>query len=86
MVDRSESAVKFGDVKYGYHKTYEVEVSQNDTVTLDDFDSSAALNHALLWKKSDRTEVTTSTALNVVTVTGAGTNMDCILYVVGVKA
>lgn len=86
MVERSESAVKHGDVKYGYHKSYEAEASQNDTITLEDFDSSVALDHVLLWKKSDRTQVTTSIALNVVTVTGAGTNMDCILYAVGVKA
>jgi len=84
-VDRSESAVKFGDVKYGYHKAYEVEVSQNDTIILGDFDTTVALDHALLWKKSDRTEVTASITLNVVTVTGAGSNMDCILYAVGVK-
>jgi len=86
MVDRAESSVKFGDVKYGYHKSYNVEVTQNDTITLEDFDTTVDLDHALLWKKSDRTEVTTSKALNVVTVTGAGSNMDCILYAVGVKA
>ena len=86
MVERPESAVKFGDVKYGYHKAYEVEVSQNDTVILDEFDTTVNLDHVLLWKKSDRTQVTANATLNVVTVTGAGSHMDCILYAVGVKA
>ncbi len=87
MVDRAESAVSKHDVKYYYWKVYEVEVSQNDTVTLDDFTTAENLKKAVIMQKSNGSEVTcTHAALNVVTVTGSGTNMACILYAFGRKA
>lgn len=64
----------------------EVEVSLNDTVTFGSFDSSVALLTGKLYKKSDGSEMTTTTALNVLTVTGAGTNIDCLYIAWGYKA
>lgn len=65
----------------------EVEVSQNDTITFSNFDSAVNLLNAYFMKKSDGSEITnTHTALNVVTITGAGTNVDCVYMVWGYKA
>ena len=64
----------------------EVEVSLNDTVTFGSFDNSVALLTGKLYKKSDGTEMTTTNALNVLTVTGAGTNIDCLYIAWGYKA
>jgi len=65
----------------------EIEVSQNDTATYGNFDSSQNLLEAYFIKKSDGSEMTcTHAALNVVTFTGAGTNVDCIYMVFGYKA
>jgi hypothetical protein len=86
MVDRTESMKKILDVKYYAYAVYEVQVSLNDTITLTDFDSSVALKKAVLMKMSDGTELTQSVALNVVTVTGTATNVDCILFAFGVRA
>jgi hypothetical protein len=86
LVDRSETLKKIGDVKYYGWAVYEVQVSLNDTVTLDDFSSALNLAKGVLMKQSDGSEVTCSIANNVVTVTGAGTNIECVLFVYGVRA
>jgi hypothetical protein len=86
MVDRTESLKKIGDVKYYGYGLYEVEVSLSDTVTLADFASTVNLGKAVLMKESDGLEVTCTVANNVVTVTGSGTNMKCILFAYGVRA
>jgi len=64
----------------------EVEISQNDTVTFGNFDSSKALLNVVFWKKTDGTAMTSTIALNVATVTGSGTNQDCVYMVYGYKA
>lgn len=87
MVDRTESELKGDTIEVGIWRVYEVQVSTNDTITLDAFTASANLDNVMLCKKSDRTEVTTSITNNVVDVTGAGlTNVDCILFAIGVAA
>lgn len=90
MSDRPETKIKGKDVTYRYAAMYEVEVSNGDTVTLEDFDSTVALDQAWMVKKNNGAEMTCTKAAgspyNIVTVTGAGTNIDCILFVVGVKA
>jgi len=87
MVDRAESGLKGKDVKYYYWKVYEVEVSQNDTVTLDEFSTTENLKVAVINQNGTGAVVTcTYAANNVVTVTGAGTNMACTLYAFGRKA
>lgn len=91
-VDRPESLVKGKPIKYRYAAMYEVEVSPSvsDTVTLEDYDSTVALDQAWMVQKSNGSEVTCTKAVgspyNKVTVSGSGTNLDCVLFVMGVKA
>ncbi len=85
MVARTVSLQKISDVKYYGWAVYTVQVSQNDTVPLSDFDSSLELSKAVLMKESDGSEVSCTKSLNVVTVTSSVTNMNCILFVYGVK-
>ena len=86
MVARTPSQVRGDDIEVGRWDVYEVEVSLNDTVTAPDYSSAVALDQALLIKKSDRSTITTTKALNVVTVTGASLNEPCLLFVAGVAA
>ncbi len=86
MVDRSETLCKVADVKYYAWGVYDVEVSQNDTVTLGDFVTSSNLSKAVLMRKSDGSELTCTVANNVITVTSAATNAICVLFAFGVKA
>lgn len=65
---------------------YTVQVSQNDTVTVPHFSSQENLKFAAAIDLSDGTEYAcTFAALNVVTVTGAASNDDCVLYIYGRK-
>jgi len=66
----------------------EVEVSNGDTVTFSNFDSSKNLLEAYFIKKSDGSEMTCTHAGgdNVATISGAGSNVDCIYLVYGYKA
>jgi len=86
MVDRAETVWKYKKGLYHRAEFGEVQLSQNDTVTLDGFKSSAALLKALFFKKADGTEMTNTIALNVCTITGAGSNVDCIYVIYGYKA
>jgi hypothetical protein len=86
MVARTASLQKISDVKYYGWAVYTVQVSQNDTVPLSDFDDSLELSKVVLMKESDGSEVTCAKSLNDVTVAGSGTNMNCVLFVYGVKA
>jgi hypothetical protein len=88
MVDRAERSLK----RYPSGRTIEkvsefgeVEVSQNDTVTFDSFHASKALLNVVFWKKTDGTLVTSTIALNVATITQAGSSMDCMYMVLGYK-
>ncbi len=86
MVDRAESIWKY---KKGIEKRAEfgeVQISQNDTVTFDSFKSSVALLKAVFVKKSDGSEMTNTISNNQCTITGAGTNVDCVYMVFGYKA
>ena len=87
MADRNEI------VKRAYGKLYfraefgEVTVSNADTFTLSNFSNTVNLSNVFLMKKVDGTEMTnTHAANNVVTISGAGTNIDCIYMAYGVKA
>jgi hypothetical protein len=64
----------------------EVEVTQADTVQFTGFHASKNLLNVVLWNKTDGSAVTATIALNVATVTGAGTNLDCLFMVYGYKA
>ena len=64
----------------------EVTVTQNDTFTLDNFSTTTNLANVYLMKESDGSEMTnTHAANNVVTVSGAGTNIKCVYTTYGVK-
>jgi len=90
MVDRSEDGKKGKDVEFWFWKVYEVEVSNNDTITLDEFSTVATyhLKEAVLNAKEDGRVITcTHAALNVVTCTDAtASNTPCVLYAFGRKA
>lgn len=87
MVDRPASLKKINKGLYYAYAMYEVEVTLNDTITLPEFDSSKNLNEAWLVRFDTGAEVTcTHVALNVITVTGASTDTDCVLFVFGVKS
>lgn len=87
LVDRPETQLKGKDIKYYKWGVYEVEVSTNDKVTLEDYDSTVVLTQAWMAKKIDGATVTCTKALNVVTVTEAALSDEkCLLFVVGVKA
>jgi len=87
MVDRNEQLWK-GKRGILFRAEFgEVEVSQNDTVTFDGFDSAQNLLQAYFIKKTDGSEMTcTHAANNVATITGAGTNVDCVYVAYGYKA
>lgn len=86
MVSRTASLKKRDDGWLRRWAIYEVEMSQNDSTTLSEFDSSSNLEQALLVKMEDGSEMTSSINGNVVTATGTGTNVDCHLFAYGKKA
>jgi hypothetical protein len=86
MVDRSATLNKIEDVKVYACGLYDVQVSIGDTVTLSEFSNSTTLLRAVLNRKDTGAEVTCTVSNNVVTITSAGTNLNCKLYVYGVKA
>lgn len=72
------------DVKYFGYAVYTVTVSTNDTFTASDF--TGTLKKAVLIMNNTGAEATVSIAGNVVTVTQTGlTNMECTLFVFGVR-
>ena len=87
MADRDETIKKGIDGLYFRVEFGDVTVSNADTVTLDGFSSTVNLSNVYLMKKSDGSEMTnTHAANNVVTITGAGTNVPCVYLAYGVKA
>ena len=85
MVDRSYQVNKQTDIKYFGWMEVDVELSQNDTATFSEFSVAENINVATLVRKSDATELACSIANNQVTCTNAGVNMQCVLFLVGVK-
>jgi len=86
MADRTETILKGINGIYFRIELGEVVVSITDTVTLDQFSSTSNLLEAYLIKKSDGSEMTcTHAANNVVTITGAGTNLPCFYIAYGLK-
>ena len=86
MVDRTYQVNKQSDVKVYMWMEVDVEMSQNDTVTIQELSSAENIKVATLVRKTDATELTCTTANNQATCTNAGTNMRCVLFLVGVKA
>lgn len=87
MADRNETVKRaIGNVYYRI-EFGEVTVSNADTFTLDNFSSTDNLTDVYLTKKNAGGEMTcTHAALNVVTISGAGTNIQCYYIAYGVKA
>jgi len=75
------------DVKYYAWAVYDslYPVNTNDTFVCKAFVDESNLLQTLLIDDSDGSTVTTSTALNVVTVTDTVSNIHCTLFVYGVK-
>jgi hypothetical protein len=87
MVSISASATKQKEIKYYIWVVYDnVVVDQNDTVTCYEFTDDVALSESLLINNASGAVITTTEALNVVTVTGAATDADCTLFVFGRRA
>ena len=88
MVDRTENMKALKDVKYYGWAVYEVTVSLNDTITLGDFVSTEVLKFAALIRQDTGAEITCTyiTGDNVVKVTGASADNECILFAFGRRA
>ena len=90
MVDRPETVWKRKKGLYYRAEFGEVEVSQNDTVTLGGFESTATgIITAYLLKQSNGTVMASSvngTTKNQIDVSGAGQNVLCVYMAYGVKA
>ena len=86
MADRTYTSWKRKSGGVGYFRADfgETVVSNADTVTFSGFSTSDNLLEAYLIKKSDGAEMTcTHAANNVITISGAGTNVPCIYMVYG---
>jgi hypothetical protein len=83
MVSRTSSLVKRSEVKVYIASIYEAEMSQSDTVTLDEYTTTEDLKYAAIVNKVSGASISSSVALNVVTMLGAGTNVQVILFVYG---
>jgi len=90
MVDRPRTVwkVKTGGVGEKTAEFGEVEISNADTVTFGSLDSAQNPLKVYFVKKSDGTEMTCTyvAGTNVVTISGAGNNIDCIYVAYGYKA
>jgi hypothetical protein len=89
MVDRDETVKKAYGNLYFRAEFGEVTVSVGDTFTLDNFSATTDLKNVYIMKKSDGLEMTHTAVLglnNVVSVTGAGTDVPCIYMAYGVKS
>ena len=85
MADRSYNTLK---TKRGIEKTYvfgETTVTNADTITLNELHATKSPLEVYIIKKSDGTEMTCTHAAgtNVVTISGASTNIDCLFMAWG---
>ena len=86
MADRSYTTKKLLKGLYFNAEFGEVTVSNADTITLGNFSTTTNLSNMYIIKNSDGSEMTqTHVANNVVTITGAGTNVLCVYVAYGVK-
>ena len=87
MTARSVTLLKYKNGPYYRYEVGTVTVSNADTFTLDGFSTTDNLSNVYIMQVSDGSEMTqTHAALNVVTVTGAGTDVKCIYLAYGVAA
>jgi len=69
MVNRKETKLQMEDIQLSAWSVYQIVVSQNDTITLNEYSAAVDLDIVALTKKSDRTAVTNTILKNVITVT-----------------
>ena len=87
LADRNEKIRKAIEGVYFRAEFGEVTLTLADTFTLDKFSSTTNLSNVYIMKKADGTEMTqTHAANNVITITGAGTNVPCVYMAYGVEA
>lgn len=87
MVTRNYQINKQQDIKYYTWLELDVEMSQSDvTQPIRELSSTEDIKIAVLVRKSDAAQLTTTISNNQVTCTNAGLNMQCVLFVVGVKS
>ena len=85
MVSYTPSASKIKDIKHYGWAVYEdlYPVDQNDTFTCPEFIDDVNLDQSLLVNNATNAEVTTTITLNVITVSGAASDLNCTLVVFG---
>ena len=85
MVSYTPSASKINDVTHYGWAIYEnlYPTDQNDTFTCPEFIDDVNLDQSLLINNASGAEVTTTIALNVVTVSGVASDLNCTLFVFG---
>ncbi len=88
MADRARTVWKLKRGIYEAAEWGEVTVSNADTVTFDCLIATANPYNAVFWKMSDGSEMknTHAAGTNVVTISGAGTNVKCIYMAYVLKA
>ena len=88
MADRSRTVWKLRRGIYESVEMGEVTVSNADTVTISNLYATANPYNAVFWKMTDGTQMTDTHAAgtNVCTITGAGTNVQCLYMAYGRKA
>lgn len=87
MVARTPTESKLNNWQLYGDFTCSVIVTQNDTFTLPEFVDTENLKYVKITNKITAADITcTYAALNVVTVTGACTDVPCRVYAFGVKA
>ena len=76
---------KIKDIKYYAWAVYEdlYPINLADTITCPEFVTGYDLAQAMLVNNSTGAEIATTILLNVVTVSGASANTECILFVFG---
>ena len=88
MASRSVTIWKRKTGIYEAWETGEVTVSNADTFTVSNLIATENPYNVVLWKMTDGSEMTNTHAAgtNVVTISGAGTDVKCIYMAYGVKA
>jgi len=90
MVERTRTPWKLKRGIYEAVEWGEVKVSQNDTIVFDCLTDAERPYNTVLWKMTDGSEMTNDNGAasgdNEVKVLGAGTDVQCIYMVYGVKA
>lgn len=88
MASRSRTVWKTKLGIYEAAEWGEITVSNADTFTVGSLVATANPYNVVLWKMTDGSEMTNTHAAgtNVVTISGAGTDVKCIYMAYGVKA